>query len=200
MTWALLIIPFLAWTNRFRGSGWIVPFLNGGGWIKTDLPGGPAIFPSVFVLFALVLIGMRWVDAGLLACIYLLWAILPSDWGESHDMGRSAEPNDRGFIGRLVERWIVSPDRQPLFDRIAWTIRQYPTVLFIPASWVLGISFLEGTLIFVSLAAVVLFAYALAFRVFWGSKHIEPTTFAELLAGVGWGTAFYTIHSLQNAA
>lgn len=193
------LILFCAWLNRFRGSGYFIPFPNGRGFAKTDLPGGPAIFPSLFLLiglyaYQLTLSGLIWVPtdiylAAAFAMSYMLWAMLPSDWGESHDMGRSQEPTNRGTIGKLVE-WIIEPPDQPKFDLVVWSIRNLWVLLLLPVAFLSDIPFWVAAIVAVSLAVHISFVYWLAMRPLWRFRSwLEPTTVAESLAGAGWGVA-----------
>ena len=194
-----VLILFCAWLNRFRGSGWLIPLPDGGGFVKTDLPGGPAVAPSFFlagVLFAYQLTTLQvWWDLNALflalsfATAYLLWAMLPSDWGESHDMGRSPEPNRRGFIGGLVE-WFISPADQPKFDLVVWSLRNLWVFLLVPVAIISDLPLWAAPIVAFALAAFISFSYWLAMRPLWRFRdRVEPTTVAELLAGAGWGVA-----------
>ncbi len=104
-------------------------------------------------------------------------------------MGRSPEPNRRGFIGGLVE-WFISPADQPKFDLVVWSLRNLWVCLLVPVAIISDLSLWAAPIVVLSLAAFITFSYWFAMRKLWHVRHkYEPTTVAELLSGAGWGVA-----------
>lgn len=171
-----LVILLCGWANRFAGSGWLVPFPNGQGFVRLDLSGGPAILPAIVYLLACLSLGLPWFVGALLGTAYLLWRILPL-WGEC-----------------------LPTRREPplaLIDQTAlWTYRQLPLIalLLLPAlscgkSAQLGEIGIQTFVLLIGVVGI----YLVAFRALqradhsWRFSWLEPTFVAEFGAGLAWG-------------
>lgn len=168
---ALLLIPFCAWLNRFRGGGW-----------PGHIIGGPAVVPSI--LLGLAVWPLYGVPYALISFIgYLFWAIW--GWGAYHDMGRSD-------IHELEIDWIDKITRPLLGNDFAGDLASMALRQFYAAPFFLG-AFIYGVpwWVFPIFVITVPLCYVVPFRLLWpyGLFHLTPTALAELATGAIWGAA-----------